>query len=181
MALLTQLVAAGPAIWDGAAKVWDIAQKSAAHASTFWAGAGEDCRHAIITSTSVCFGYSPARYSPGFRPFSLAWGWMMFGFVTGWLFALHSETLAKIAGQMLVNVWNHRRSCPRPAWHSAVEAALAMQTAEGPRRLVLQRLLDDGDHALQLMAATAGVSPRVALGRALGDNLVQNNAAHWGL
>ena len=67
-----------------------------------------------------------------------------------------------------------------PAWHAAVLAEHCI-TTEGPRRVILQRLIKEGDAALELLAALAGVSKREALARVLGPTVVQANAVAWRL
>ena len=67
-----------------------------------------------------------------------------------------------------------------PPWHPAAQRAL-QHTADVNRRLVLRRLLDDGDEALTLLAASLGVSRRAALARMLGETVVQQNGEFCGL
>ena len=179
MAFVARVLAAGPQLWDGAVKLWDGAHVAAAHASAFWFAADKDCKHAIVVAASMCMGYAPERYTPGFGPFSLGFGWLFIGFILGWLVAIHVPTLAGWAEQARHMPPNMKLRTRRPAWHQAAEAALAQ--ADGTRRLVLQRLVDDGDVALQLLTANAGVSSRIMLGRILGESVVQANAAQWNL
>ena len=81
----------------------------------------------------------------------------MLGFVLGWLMALHSGTVAKATEHMIRHLVDPRRRLPQQAWQAVVETALAAQASDGPKQLVLQRLADDGNDALQLMAANACV------------------------
>ena len=161
MSHIATLMNAAPQLWEGAVKAWNAAQAAANHASTFWIAADKDCKNAVILATNTCLGYVPERYAAGFGPFCLAWGWMLMGFLIGWLASLHVPSLTALWRPIYARLMARQRP-----WHHAVQSAL-LQAADGPRKLVLQRLLDDGDDALQLLAANSGVSPGVMLGRVL--------------
>ena len=63
-----------------------------------------------------------------------------------------------------------------PPWHTAAQRAFRLAT-DANRRTVLQRLITEGDEALQLLAASAGTSRRAVLSRVLGEAVVQESAA----
>ena len=67
-----------------------------------------------------------------------------------------------------------------PPWHFVAQAALVSQ-AEGPRRVLLQQLVDEGDGALVLLADATGVSKRAMLVRVFGEDVVAANAVAWRL
>ena len=69
---------------------------------------------------------------------------------------------------------------PMPLWHQAACTALAV-APEGPQRIVLTRLVEDGEAALELLVASTGVSKRVALARVLGESVVAAHAVQWRL
>ena len=69
---------------------------------------------------------------------------------------------------------------PMQPWHHAAQMELRAAPS-GPRRVLLQRLVDEGDAALELLAAAYSVSKRDALARVLGEHVVRINAAAWGM
>jgi hypothetical protein len=174
--------------WAGAAtawalNVWSQASVAAAHASVIWAQASPDCRSATLLATNICLGVTPLSVvTPGLGPLSLGWGWALIGFLVGILAGLHFWELVARLEPLLSFVFRHSRGLAlpaeqRPPWHVAVQSAL-LQTGDVHRRIVLQRLLDDGNAALDLLAAHAGVSRRTALSRLLGE---QSLLAEWRL
>ena len=182
MAQVQVVLSTGAQLWQGTVAAWNVATAAAVRGSALWIVAEQDCRQAVIMAANSLVGYVVPRFCPGFGPFSLGWGWLLVGFVAGWLASLHSEALLSVLERLPEMALNlvRRRRLRRAPWHQAVEIALA-QTRDGPRRVVLQKLADDGDSALQLLAASAGVSTRTALARVLGEGVVHNNAAQWGL
>ena len=64
-----------------------------------------------------------------------------------------------------------RRRVRLPLWDPAAVAAIA-SAGNGPERVFLQRLVDDGDAALQMLALCTGVAPRETLARVLGQGFV---------
>ena len=66
-----------------------------------------------------------------------------------------------------------------PLWHAAANDAL--RNAQGPLRLVVQRLVEDGEPALELSAAANVITKRAALGRVFGEQVVRVHVASWGL
>ena len=134
---MAQAIALAPQLWNGALHVWETAVRAADVASKHWAVTPSDCRHAIVFTASTCAGVEPIRYSAGFGPFSLGWGWML----VGWLLGLLSPQL----WLLLYALGEHAARLPSlftaarpPAWHMAAMAALA-QAPDGPRRVILQR------------------------------------------
>ena len=181
-------------------QAWTYAGEAARQAALTWAAASGRCKGALTYSAyhvlTTCGGYqddAPTQFTPGFGPFALAWGWCLVGVVLGVLLGLHFwDFLARLEhfAQRLERIRRVAAAVPQlygappglmamPPWHSAVQNALLM--AHGPQRVVLQRLLDDGEPALDFLAAVAGVPRRNALARLLGEQLVQAQAAAWGL
>jgi hypothetical protein len=161
-------------VWPLAVRFWEGSTAAAAHASIHWASVAPDCRSATIMAMNVCLGMTPAPGTPGFAHLSLGWGWGLVGFLLGLLLSPHLLLLCRrLHGAAIPTVGT-------APWQNAVITALA-QTSEHHRRIVLQRLIDDGDEALQLLAASAGVSRRAALARVLGESVVTSHAAAWGV
>jgi hypothetical protein len=173
---------AGAAV-TGALNAWSQASVAAAHASVIWSQATPDCRSATLLATNICLGVTPLSVvTPGLGPLSLGWGWALIGFIIGILTGLHFWDLVARLEPLFVFVFRLSRgpsllAAQRPPWHVAVQSAL-LQTSDVHRRIVLQRLLDDGNAALDLLAAHAGVSRRAALSRLLGE---QSLLAEWRL
>ena len=67
-----------------------------------------------------------------------------------------------------------------PPWHQAACDALRF-APEGPQRIVLQRLVEDGEPALDFLVSSTGIPRRAALARALGEHMVATHAAQWQL
>ena len=169
--------------WQAAVEIWRAATRAARDASHFWAYLPSDCKHAAVFTASTCAGFSPAKYVPGLGPLSLAWGWLLIGVLLGlcfWDLAHAVESLVARMGQLRDHYRVARGQARRPLWHPAAAAALAM-AGNGPERVFLQRLVDDGDAALQMLALCTGVAPREALARVLGREFVATHAASWGL
>ena len=141
-------------------------------------------------ATNICAGYKPEVFAPGFGPFAMAWGWCAVGALLGLLLGLHIRSCI----HALEGHANHRvhgrgeqpgvQAPPglqaMPAWHRCAEEAYS-QCADPNRRVVLSRLLEDGDAALLFFAASTGVNRRIALARVLGSDIVQKHAMDWGL
>ena len=192
------------AIW--LQQVATFAGDAARHATVAWATSSSKCRAAVAFSAqhvlSTCGGFAdelPAAFTPGFGPFALAWGWILVGMVLGILLGLHFwDFLAR-----LEQFWQRIDRIRRLAAVAAVAAAdaevggapglaaippwldaarNAFLVAQGPQRIILQRLVEEGDPALQLLAAAmGGVSRRAALERVLGHQVVQAHAHAWRL
>ena len=96
---------------------------------------------------------------------SLGWGWLCMGFLMGLVLAPYVQRCLSWATD--VPMWT--RAPAEPEWSNRVRAALA-QTTDPRRRTVLERLLRDGESALQLLADEANVSRAVALARVLGEH-----------
>ena len=179
--------------WDFLRQAWHYAGEAAVQASGAWATVNGPCRGAVVFSTyqvlSSCMGYEPpVQYTRGFGPFALAWGWCLVGLTIGFLIGLNFWDLLGRLEQVPQRLDRVRRRfiAPPPGlqvgppWQHAIRDALAV-AIDVNHRIVLQRLLDDGDAALQLLAASTGVSKRAALVRVLGEHVVQANALAWGL
>ena len=180
--------------WAAAGGTWTFVSDSARAATVAWAASTGKCKgaitHALYHVSTVCGGYAeeaPAQFTPGFGPLALAWGWLLIGVMLGVLLALNFwDLVARLEqfAQLIDRVRLAVGAAPpglhaMPLWHAAVRTAL--YAAEGPRRTVLQRLADDGDAALDLLAAGRGVSRRAALEHVLGVQTVQINAVAWRL
>ena len=170
----------------------DYASLSASRAATALLAASGPCKGAIAYAIYECGGYvPPPRYTPGFGPFSLAWGWCLLGALCGLLLGLNFEHVAQRI-ERLLHLWQRCLCCLSrapaappglrlmPPWHSAVSSEL-LAAGLGPWRTILQRLSDDGDAALDLLAAAGGVTRREALARVLGEPTVRAHAGAWGL
>ena len=180
-------------LWQTAQSFWGHASRAAARASLAWMASSAECKGAILASlhytTSVCGGQEPpVQHTPGFGPLALAWGWGLLGVLVGFVLALHFPLIMSIVERPVRWYRSLGSSAAPPApglavmqpWHRTAQAEL--QTAPGgPRRIILQRLVDEGDAALELLAAMGGVSKRDALARVLGDAVVRTNALAWGL
>ena len=186
--------------WRVLKGVWQYAGQAATQAGLSWFAASAKCKGAIVFSAyhvfHTCGGYeAPVQYTPGFGPFALAWGWSLISLVLGilfgitlcahfWTFVARIEQLCQKVQQIRTQVGSDIFAPPGlsllPPWHQAVQNALSM-AADGNRRIILQRLAEDGDAALDLLAASYGVTKRDALTRILGDHVVRPNAAAWGL
>ena len=62
---------------------WQFTQASSHAALAFLASLPGDCKLATLHTAMVCSGQAPEYITPGFGPFSLAWGWMIVGLVIG--------------------------------------------------------------------------------------------------
>jgi len=176
-----------------AAGLWGFARQAAAEAAVTLAASSAQCKGAIIHSVyhslQVCGGYeAPVRFTPGFGPLALAWGWCIMGILLGFLLGLHFQDVVVKLESLVKCIQRVQRGgplappglSPMPGWHWAVEAELRV-APEGPRRIILQRLVDEGDAALDLLAAAGGVTRRDALARVLGEQTVRSNVAAWRL
>ena len=183
------------AAWPAAQQVWALASNAAKSAALAWEASTAKCKGAIAHSAyhlaTVCGGFeeeAPTRFTPGFGPLGLAWGWCLVGVLLGLLLGLNFWDIFTRLEQIAQRIEGVRRAGadappglrPMPPWHGMVRDALAV-AAEGPRRLVLLRLADEGDAALEFLAAAASVSKRTALARILGEHVVQVNAVAWRL
>ena len=192
---LAAFVSIGPRIVEYGGQAWEQATQAADTAAVYWAAAPRECKDALIFAGNICGGIKPLRYlSPGFGPLALAWGWLLVGVLIGLLLGLHFwdiiAGLEKFAQRVETvrtaarNPLPHMRPPPGlhllPAWHAAACNALAV-VPEGPQKVVLRRLVEDGDAALELLVASAGVSRRAALARVLGEHIVAANAHQWDL
>ena len=171
-----------------AARAWDAASAASSHAAGAWQASSAGCRGAMAHAVAECGGFSlpVAQYTPGFGPIALAWGWCLVGVLCGLLIGLCFEQVAHRAaslaagwGRLAQAVAGPPGLAAMPPWHQTVRGELA--AAAGPRRVILQRLSDDGEAALDLLAAAGGVTRRDALARVLGVAAVRANAAAWGL
>ena len=160
-----------------------------ADAATWYVTLPTECRASISHAASACLG-TPPKYFP-------AWGWVAMGILVGLPLGILVACLAMHDFGRVprgprryaiedANVPRPQHLPPPPGlqamppWHPAAQRAL-QHTADVNRRLVLRRLLDDGDEALTLLAASLGVSRRAALARMLGETVVQQNGEFWGL
>ena len=144
--------------WQAAAEAWRTAARAARDASLYWAYMPSDCKHAVLFTASTCVGSSPAKYVPGIGPFSLAWGWLLIGMLLGLCFWDLVQAVERLGARwMQLRDQHHeaRRRAHLPLWHPAAVAALA-SAGNGPERVFLQRLVDDGDAALQMLALCTG-------------------------
>lgn len=151
-----------------------------------------DCPTGVARAASTCLG-TPPRYFP-------IWGCVglgaLAGFCLGFLVAciavndfgrVRREARGRIHQEYAEAEVARPRHLPpapglhvMPPWHSAAQRALRLAT-DANRRTVLQRLIIDGDGALQLLAASAGTSRRVVLALVLGEAVVQENAEFWAI
>ena len=147
-----------------------------------WRPRGSARGRSPTLSTSAGGFLPPSRFTPGFGPIALAWGWclvgLLCGLLCGLLVGLYFEQLSRRAAGMAHVLGRMAFSAPpglsaMPPWHQAVVAELA-RAGQGPRRVLLQRLCDDGDAALDLLAAAGGVTRLEALARILGDAAVRD-------
>ena len=188
--MAANLITLGPRLWDAAQGIWGAACAAADRSAQWWAGAPKECKDAIVFTTNLCAGYEPVKFTPGFGPLGLGWGWGLVGFLLGILACAHFWNFVARMEQLGNRVLQVRLAAVpplpppglplQPLWHQAVRDAL-VHAVDPNRRIVLQRLLDDGDAALQLMAASAGVSRRIALSRVLGEVILLAHGAEWGL
>ena len=184
--------AAAPYLHELAVASWGHAGTAAASAWAGWQAATGKCKGAIVHATYACAGLEqPASYSRGFGPFALGWGWLLVGMALGILCGLHFWNFVARLEQFIARLQDVREqariaqlAAPGlaliPPWHGAVRDALQAAQDE-PRRTVLRRLCEDGDAALELLAASSGATKRAVLARLLGENLVQTNALAWRL
>ena len=106
----------------------------------------------------------------------------------GFLVSSHSSDLWGLVDKVVQRFWGSHAlyiAAPPglhsiPPWHRAAQTELQGSHA-GPRRTILQRLVDDGDTALEFLAAAGGVTKREALARVLPPQVVHANATLWGL
>ena len=180
---------------------WAFAAGAAREAGAAWVAASAKCKAVITHSASrvftVCGGFDeemPVLFTPGFGPFALAWGWCLVGIVLGLLLGLHFWDFVSKLDQLAQRLERVRRVAAAvpdlfgappglaaiPPWHGAVQLALA-QVTDPNRRIILRRLLDDGEPALQFLAASTGSSRRRALEALLGGAVVQQHATEWQL
>ena len=171
-----------------AARAWDAASAAAALATKGWLASSSGCRGAVAHAVAECGGFTlpVAQYTPGFGPIALGWGWYLVGVLSGLLIGLYFEQIAHRAASLAAGLGRQAQAAAgppgltaMPPWHQTVRGELAAAT--GPRRVILQRLSDDGEAALDLLAAAGGVTRRDALARVLGEGVVGANAAAWGL
>jgi hypothetical protein len=169
------------------------ARQLLADAASWYITLPGDCRASISHAAATCFG-TPPRYFP-------AWGWVAIGILLGFWMGVAVACLALRDFRRDVAVvqpevarpehlpQHTAQQLPRPLspglrpiplWHAAAREALRVAT-DAPRRLVLQKLYDEGDAALDLLAIAGGISRREALGRILGTEIVMNNAVAWRL
>ena len=180
------VIGAAPQAWAVGQQVWASLSTAAVAASALWATASMDCKSAIVFATNTCVGgRPPVAFTPGFGPIALGWGWLLVGVCIGVLVGLHFWTFVdRTLGAAIRFPSPQRNTAPGlqiiPPWHEAVREAL-VATNDAHRRIVLQRLLEDGDAALDMLAAGGGMSRRSALARMVGENVVQANALAWGL
>ena len=185
----------GPRLCEFGGQAWTHAQQAAEQASIYWAAAPRDCKEALFFSGSTCIGVQPKYYSPGFGPFSLAWGWLGVGWLIGLLIGLHFwhivaglERYAHRAEVIRADMRNPAALTPQtppglqlmPPWHAAAYNALQV-ARDGPQRIVLRRLVEDGEAALELLMAFHGVTKREALATVLGEHIVRANVQQWQL
>jgi hypothetical protein len=186
------LAAIAPNVLEAGLWAWDQASQASERAAAAWAAAPPDCKNAIIFAGNTCLGYKPILFSPGFGPLALGWGWGLVGFLIGVMCGLHFwaflDRLDRLVGRldaaMRANRQDGAGAAPglqqMPPWHGAVDLALGMAT-DANRRILLQRLRDEGEPALQFLAASTGVSRRRALETLLGAAVVQRHANEWQL
>ena len=181
--------------WAAVGQVWKAASDAAKTATVAWAASTADCKAAISHATyhvvGACgvFGaQSVPQMTPGFGPFSLGWGWCLLGVLFGFLLGLNFWEFVQRAEKIIQWMERARRglllTAPglnvMPPWHAVVQTELRT-VADGPRKIVLQRLAEEGDSALDLLAAAGGISKRDALARVIGVQVVHANAVAWRL
>ena len=93
---------------------------------------------------------------------------MLLAFVLGLLMASQGSVSLRALERGAPRLWQGPALPELPSWMPSVRRALA-RTTDPQRRVVLQRLSDEGEPALQLTAAAWAVTPRVALARLVGD------------
>ncbi|CAK0795118.1 unnamed protein product, partial [Prorocentrum cordatum] len=150
------------------------------------ATAGE-CKGTIYYAVLECTGTRAApQNAPGFDPFSLAWGWCLLGLLCGLMLGMCFDLIVRRA-ERSAWVWAPRvagaaslaaapgpppgtqpagrglAAAPglqhMPPWNQAAAAAHG-GAQEGPRRVVLQRLLDKGGAVLDLDGGDWGLETR---------------------
>ena len=193
---LAALLNIGPHLVDLGGKAWNFASAAADQAAVYWAAAPRECKHALIFAGNICAGVEPVQYyTRGFGPLALGWGWLSVGLLLGLLLGLNSRDIVAA-----LEKYGHRVEMPRaslqiaapaplqpppglqpmPLWHQAARNALAF-APDGPQRVMLRRLVEDGDAALEFLVASTGASRRAALSRVLGEQVVATNAVSWRL
>ena len=187
--MAAHVLALGPQAWQAAQTTWQHATAAAESAALYWAVAPQECKESIAFTLNVCGGIRPVRHTPGFGPLALARGWGLIGFLVGVLFCMHFEALLtrlEIMGQRLQMARRPPQAAappglpPLPLWDGAVRERLVL-VQDANQRLVLQRLAEDGEAALRLIAVATGASRRTVLAKVLGENFVERHANEWGL
>ena len=147
------------------ATAWHHADHSARAAVAYLATLPRDCKLASLHATLLCMGEVPAYVTPGFGPFSLAWGWMIVGMIVG---AVMTYLFPSCRGML--------RQRPLMLPMMTLPAALGPQpvtpapvTFGGQERAeLLEYITYGGTEALRDMAANAGVGEAEFLARAFG-------------
>ena len=124
----------------------------------------QGCRQSVAHALLVCAGDSPAHFSDGFGPLSLAWGWVLLGLATGTLLGMvlalswqaHGARRATLQARGLPVTAAERAGCSL-----AVEAAAA----------VLESFRLGGAQGVQALARGAGHSSEALLCQVLERTL----------
>ena len=152
-----------------------------------------DCTLASIHTAMVCGGATPAYITPGFGPFSLAWGWLVVGVLMG---ALMTYAVLSFLGMLrqrppvapfmlLPPAPVPGPAPPAPAVSPAPAPApvapvpvLARTPADQAREELLEYLASGGTAALQDLAASNGMSESEFLMRSFGVSASATNSGN---
>jgi hypothetical protein len=171
---------------------WQLAQRSAQGAYAFLSVLPQDCKMASLHAALVCGGADPEYNAPGFGPFSLAWGWMIVGTLTGALTTYAGLSFFGMLRQrpQVVPYMQPPGPAPAPAPLAPPLAPLApppappaptsIAPAEQVRQELLEYLATGGTAALQDLASSYGMSEAEFLMRSFGTSRSATNTGNAG-
>jgi len=163
------------------ATAWHYTDRSARAAFVFLAALPTDCKLASMHATLLCMGEVPTYVTPGFGPFSLAWGWVIVGMFVG---AAVTYLILASMGMLRQRPLVVPLAMNLPAAPAPVPVAQALlpvppapqfvAPAGQERAELLDYIAHGGTEALRDLASSAGVGEAEFLVRAFG---VQGSSA----
>ena len=142
---------------------WQFAQSSRRAAFAYLAALPRDCTLASLHASMVCLGTDVAYYTtPGFGPFSLAWGWALVGVMLGGLitFLMLSATGRMRREPTLATFASMTRTGP--------PTVATTTAADQARQDLLDYIAIGGRPALQEIATSTGMNESEVLMNVFG-------------